>query len=84
RKAGPQPIGSRPVFDGRSGKTVDVPMIDRATMTPGAVVAGPAIIVEAGTSTFVTATFDAELDAGYGLVLTAKAGAANSAAVKGI
>ncbi len=84
RKAGPQPIGSRPVFDGRSGKTLDVPMIDRATMTPGAVVAGPAIIVEAGTSTFVTATFDAELDAGYGLVLTAKTSAGMTSAAKGI
>ena len=73
RKDGPKPLGTRPVFDAKSGRTVKVPVIDRAAMTPGATVAGPAIIVEAGTSTFVTASFDAQLDAGYGLLLTAKA-----------
>ncbi|QCI63670.1 hydantoinase/oxoprolinase family protein [Phreatobacter stygius] len=82
RKDGPKPIGSRPVFDAKSGKTINVPMIDRTTMTPGAVISGPAIIVEAGTSTFVSATFDAQLDAGHGLVLTAKTVATKAAATK--
>jgi N-methylhydantoinase A len=72
RKAGPKPVEMRPVFDAKAGKIVKVPMIDRAEMTPGAVVEGPALIVEAGTSTFVTGTFDAHVDAGLGLVLTAK------------
>jgi N-methylhydantoinase A len=72
RSASPEPIGTRPLFDAKSGTTIQVPMIDRAAMAPGAVVAGPAIIVEAGTSTFVTAAFDAALDSGLGLVLTAK------------
>jgi N-methylhydantoinase A len=72
RKPGPKPIEMRPVFDAKAGKVVKVPMYDRTEMTPGAVVSGPAIIVEAGTSTFVTGTFDAHVDAGFGLVLTAK------------
>lgn len=71
-KAGPKPIGSRPVFDAKAGKTVQVPMYDRLSMAPGARIAGPAIILEAGTSTYVTAAFDAEIDAGLGLVLTAR------------
>jgi N-methylhydantoinase A len=71
-KAGPKPIGSRPVFDAKAGKTVKVPMYDRLSMASGARIAGPAIIVEAGTSTYVTAAFDAEIDAGLGLVLTAR------------
>jgi N-methylhydantoinase A len=71
-KAGPKPIGTRPVFDAKAGKTVKVPMYDRLAMTPGARIEGPAIVVEAGTSTFVTAAFDASIDAGYGLVLTAR------------
>jgi N-methylhydantoinase A len=68
----PEPIGTRPVFDAKSGKPVDVPMYDRRAMAPGAIVTGPAIIVEAGTSTYVTPSFDAEIDAGLGLVLTAR------------
>ncbi len=47
-------------------------MYDRLAMQPGATVEGPAIIVEAGTSTFVTASFDASIDTGLGLVLTAR------------
>lgn len=82
-KAGPKPIGTRAVFDAKSGKAVKVPMIDRAGMAPGATVAGPAIIVEAGTSTFVTATFDAQVDAGLGLVLTAKKSASRTAKASG-
>jgi N-methylhydantoinase A len=49
-----------------------MPMYDRLALAPGARVKGPAIIVEAGTSTLVRAGFDAEIDAGLGLVLTRK------------
>jgi N-methylhydantoinase A len=73
-KAAPKPIGVRPIFDAKSGRTVRVPMYDRLAMAPGARVEGPAIVVEAGTSTLVSAAFDAEIDAGLGLVLTRKAG----------
>ena len=77
-KPGPKPIGMRPVFDAKSGKMAKVPMYDRLAMAPGARIEGPAIIVEAGTSTFVTAAFDASIDAGLGLVLTARKAAAKS------
>jgi N-methylhydantoinase A len=88
RKAAPKPIGLRPVLDAKSGKSVRVPMYDRLAMVPGACIEGPAIIVEAGTSTFVAATFAAEIDAGLGLVLTARktakpaAGSADKSAPK--
>jgi N-methylhydantoinase A len=72
RVGAPRPIGTRPVFDAKSGRTVKVPMYDRLAMAPGARVKGPAIVVEAGTSTLVSAAFDAEIDAGLGLVLTRK------------
>jgi N-methylhydantoinase A len=75
----PEPIGTRPVFDARSGTAVDVLMYDRLAMAPGTRVAGPALIVEAGTSTLVSGAFDAEIDAGLGLVLTTRK-AANSVA----
>ncbi len=77
-KAGPKPIGTRPVFDAKSGKMAKVPMYDRLAMAPGARIEGPAIIVEAGTSTFVTAAFDASIDSGLGLVLTARKAATKS------
>ena len=69
RKAGPAPIGARAVFDGRSARRSQVPLYARADFTPGAAVAGPAIIVEEGTSTFVSEAFDAHLDGGGALVL---------------
>jgi N-methylhydantoinase A len=71
-KGAPRPIGTRPVFDARSGRAVKVPMYDRLAMAPGTRLKGPAIVVEAGTSTLVSAAFDAEIDAGLGLVLTQK------------
>jgi N-methylhydantoinase A len=71
RRAAPKPIGTRPVFDAKSGRSVQVPMYDRLGLAPGARIEGPALIVEAGTSTLVGAAFDAEVDAGLALVLTA-------------
>jgi N-methylhydantoinase A len=69
RKPGPRPVGSRSVLDGRGARRSDVPLYARADFTPGAAVAGPAIIVEEGTSTFVSEAFDARLDGGGALVL---------------
>lgn len=70
--AAPAPIGTRAVFDGKAARAVDVPVYARETMLPGAAISGPALVVESGTSTFVSAGFDASLDAGLGLVLIAK------------
>src|SRR3954464_2327935 len=57
RRAG-APDGSRAFFDGRAGRDIDVPTYRRASMGPGACVAGPAIIAEDETSTFITASVD--------------------------
>src|SRR5690606_16683725 len=68
----PGPGGSRPVFDARLGRSVEVPVFERDQLQPGAQIAGPALIVEDGTSTYVSASFDAAVDAGSALILTAK------------
>jgi N-methylhydantoinase A len=68
----PPPIGERSVFDAKLGKRVTVPMFDRGALAPGVVIKGPALIVEEGTSTYVSPSFDAAVDAGGALVLTAK------------
>jgi N-methylhydantoinase A len=47
-------------------------MIDRDEVAPGAVVPGPALIVEAQTTTVVTPRFDAHIDASGNIVLTRK------------
>jgi N-methylhydantoinase A len=75
RIGGPKPSGTRDVFDGRNGRREAVPLYERAAFAPGACVVGPAIIAESGTSTFVSAAFDAMLDAGGALVLERKNGA---------
>jgi N-methylhydantoinase A len=71
-RTGPSPLGRRAVFDGRSGRAVEVPVYERAQFTPGACVRGPALVIEDGTSTFVTDRFDVMLDAGGALVLERK------------
>jgi len=56
----------RPVFDSETGEFVEVAIHQRAALAPGAVVAGPAVIVEDETSTVVSRAFDAEINAlGY-------------------
>jgi N-methylhydantoinase A len=64
---------TRGVFDGRAGVSVDVPVHLRDRMAPGARVAGPAIIAEEATSTFVSASFDAHIDAAGCIVMERKA-----------
>jgi len=65
----PAPDGSRAFFDGRAGARVDVPLYRRARMGPGVRVAGPAIIEEDETSTFITGSFDARIDAAGCIVM---------------
>ncbi|MDB5370625.1 MAG: hydantoinase/oxoprolinase family protein [Roseomonas sp.] len=68
----PQPSGSRRVFDGRSEKHVDVPVYQRATMPAGSVVAGPLVIAEDETTTYVSASFDAHIDGAGCIVMERK------------
>ncbi|MBO0740776.1 MAG: hydantoinase/oxoprolinase family protein [Hyphomicrobiaceae bacterium] len=66
------PIGERSVFDAALGKRICVPVFERMHLEPGSSIKGPALIVEEGTSTFVSSSFDVCVDAGGALVLTAK------------
>jgi N-methylhydantoinase A len=72
RKAAPN--GTRRVFDGRAGASIDVPLYDRGKMPPGTAVSGPALIAEDETSTFVSASFDASIDAAGCIVMERKVG----------
>jgi N-methylhydantoinase A len=65
----PAADGSRSFFDGRAAKAIDVPLYRRERMGPGVRVVGPAIIAEDETSTFVTASFDARIDAAGCIVM---------------
>src|SRR5204863_145862 len=63
----PQPARRRAVFDADTADFIDVPIYERAALVPGAVIAGPAVIVEDETSTLVSPAFDARIDA-YGYI----------------
>jgi N-methylhydantoinase A len=69
----PKPVGERSVFDAGLGRRITVPVFERAGLAPGAALKGPALILEDGTSTYVSPRFDVAVDTGDALVLTAKA-----------
>jgi len=71
--ASPPPVGRRPIFDTETGRWVETDVYWRPDLVPGARLSGPAVIAEDETSTFVSARFDAAIDAlGY-IVMTRKA-----------
>ena len=62
----PAPVRHRPVFDPETGEFVEVAIYHRAALPPGAVLTGPAVIVEDETSTVIGRLFEAAIDAsGY-------------------
>ena len=62
----PAPARIRVVFDPDSADFVEVPIHERDALPPGAIIPGPAIIVEDETSTVINRNFDARIDArGY-------------------
>jgi N-methylhydantoinase A len=66
RSYAPQPARSRPVLDPEAGEFIDVAVYERRDLKPGAIISGPAVIVEDETSTVVTRLFDATISAfGY-------------------
>ncbi|MGY3452195.1 hydantoinase/oxoprolinase family protein [Bradyrhizobium sp. USDA 4353] len=73
RKPAGAAAGHRKFFDGRAGRFVDIPLYRREQMTPGAVVAGPAVIAEDETSTFISDSFDAHIDGAGSIVMERKA-----------
>ncbi|MCA0303339.1 MAG: hydantoinase/oxoprolinase family protein [Proteobacteria bacterium] len=68
----PVPVAKRPVFDGRSGRTTEVPVYRREALPPGSAFAGPAIVAEDETSTYITASFAAHIDASGCIVMDRK------------
>jgi N-methylhydantoinase A len=68
----PPPSERRTVYDGRLGRTMEAAVYERGDLAPGMTIAGPAVVVEAGTSTLLTSSFDAHVDGGGALVLTLK------------
>jgi N-methylhydantoinase A len=74
--AAPAPRGSRQVFEPGLGRAIAVPVYWRPDMAPGARIAGPALVAEDETTTFVTASFDATIDGARSIVLSRKPAAA--------
>jgi N-methylhydantoinase A len=70
--AAPRPAGRRAVFDGRSGRSIDVPVYRREALPPGSAFAGPAVVAEDETSTYITASFTAHIDASGSIVMDRK------------
>jgi N-methylhydantoinase A len=70
----PDPARRRPVFDPETGEFVDVAIHERRDLEPGALILGPAVIVEDETSTVVGRLFDARIDAFGYIELTRREG----------
>ena len=67
-----QSSGERSVFDAHQAKEVSMRIVDRETLQPGEHIPGPAIVVEEGTSTLISSSFDAHVDGGGALILSLK------------
>jgi N-methylhydantoinase A len=62
----PEPARVRAIFDPEAGEFVEVAIHDRRNLKPGAVIAGPAVITEDETSTVISRSFNARVNAfGY-------------------
>ena len=73
--AGPAiPTATRSVLDTLSGQFADIPVIERAALSPGQHIAGPVLIVEDETSTYVSARFTARIN-GLGYIILTTDGA---------
>jgi N-methylhydantoinase A len=57
-----KPTARRRVFDPASGAFIDTPVYERALLSPGAQIKGPAVITEDDTTTVVSPSFDANID----------------------
>ena len=68
--------GHRSIYDASVGETVRCPVYSRFDLAPGTEIAGPAIIAEEETATFVPAEFSAALNSFEYIVLDNRAGRA--------
>ena len=67
--AAPPPSGARELFDPATGRLESAAIHERASLTPGAFLSGPALITEAGTTTVVPRGFTARINALSQIVL---------------
>lgn len=67
-----KPSGAAVLYDPDQGRRIEVPTYQRSAIKPGMRISGPALVQEAGTSTFVTQAFEATTDTGGALVLERK------------
>jgi len=63
------PAGTRRVVETTSGEAVDASIYNRSQLTAGARLAGPAVLVEDGTSTVVPSGYVARISAGDDIVI---------------
>ena len=66
----PRAAGARGLFVDGAAEPLEVPCYRRDDLVPGNHILGPALVVEAQTTTFVSAGFEAVVDAGWNIVLT--------------
>ncbi|MEE8333394.1 MAG: hypothetical protein V3R85_06060, partial [Alphaproteobacteria bacterium] len=66
----PDPIGARPVLLPDSEGAQPVPVYRRDQLTPGATLAGPAIVEEPSSTTLVLADMDVTVDAYENMIIT--------------
>jgi N-methylhydantoinase A len=65
-----QPADHVDVIDPPTGKLERIALYNRNALTPGSMIAGPALIVEDETTTLVTKSFTARIDAFGAVVMT--------------
>jgi len=61
---------TRDIFDARLAKSVNASVFERDELQPGQRIKGPAVVVEEGTSTLISSSFNATIDSAGALVLT--------------
>ena len=76
-RSSPRATGIRRMFDVELGELVACPVYARRELVPGSAVAGPAIVAEDETTTFVPAGFGAALDCAGHLVMERTVGTAS-------
>jgi N-methylhydantoinase A len=63
------PNSHRPMYDAALDDMVDVPIFLRSNLAQGALISGPSVIAENETATYVSAAFDAHINAGGYIIL---------------
>ena len=69
-RGAPEPTGTRTLTLGQAGEATVAACFRRADLAPGDTIAGPALIVEPQTTTFVSPRFEARIDTAGNIVMT--------------